>query len=167
MKIFSYRLFNHNVIIFRNTTVYSMVTLKASIRCDMSSLPKWTMIHQYWQVCTMQVVSIQTPRNNSGYGALGQIPMIRRPICTERATVLLAIILSSTLYLSIPIYRIYIHRSVPRFGRKSTSRIIRAVTWNTRRWCWCREAADHNANGWRTILKTTVERQVDHARVAD
>lgn len=49
-----------------------------------------------------------------------------------------------TLYLSIPIY---IHRFVPRLGRKFNSRIIRTVTWNTRRWCWRREAADRNANG--------------------
>lgn len=103
--IFSYRLFNHNMINFRSITVYSIVTLKPSKRCERSSVPKWIMIHQYWQVCIMPVVNIHPHRNNNVYDAFGQIPTIRRPICTEKATIFASIILR---FLRDTVYQIYI-----------------------------------------------------------
>lgn len=93
-KIFSYRLFNHKIVSFRVITVYSMVTLKPSIRYDISSVLKWIKIHQYWKVCTMAMVNIQRTRNNKAHGVLGQNPILRRPIWTEREIVLVGVILS-------------------------------------------------------------------------
>lgn len=43
----------------------------------------------------MPMVNIQTPRNNSAHGVLGQNPIIRRPSCTERAIVVLVIVILS------------------------------------------------------------------------
>jgi len=65
-KIFSYRLFNHKIISFRNITLYSMVTLKPSIRCDISS----EMDNNPLILASLYHVSGQYLfRNNSTYGA--------------------------------------------------------------------------------------------------
>lgn len=89
-KEIAYRFFIHRIINLKKRRLCGKVVLKQSIRFDRSAVMKFIIRYRYWKNSDVPITVVQSSLNK--IEEFGHIPVRRRPISTDRPTVLVGAI---------------------------------------------------------------------------